>query len=284
MILITGASGTVGGALASAMNHSGQAFRAAYHFPEKAERAQRDGYETVTIDMARPETLPGALEGIDTVFLLGAGVRGQAEREANMVRAATTAGVKRLVKLSVWRAGREEHELARMHRSVERAIEASGMAWTFLRANGFMQNFSGALAETIKMRAAIYQPAAHAKISFVDVRDIAAAAVIALTNTSHEGKAYELSGPDALSHSDIAAILSRVLGKDVTYVPVADDAARTRMIEAGMPDFYADALIDLFRVYREGVAARVSSDLEKLTGRAPIAFERFAREHADRWR
>lgn len=140
------------------------------------------------------------------------------------------------------------------------------------------------MAGSIKAKGAIYQPAADAKISHIDVRDIANVAARALTTSGHEGKSYELSGPQALSYSDAANALSRVLGKEVAYVALTDDAARAGMIGAGMPDFYADALLDLFRVYRTGAAAQVTLDVKSITGREPIAFEQFVRDHAERFR
>ncbi|MGH8238088.1 MAG: SDR family oxidoreductase, partial [Steroidobacteraceae bacterium] len=175
MILVTGASGTVGTALVAVLKAGGHRFRAAYHAADKAAAAAQDGYDAVTIDLTKPDTLPPALVGVDAVFLLGTGVRRQAEGEKNMLDAAGAAGIRLLVKQSIWRAAEEEYALAHMHRSVEEAIEASGLAWTFLRPNGFMQNLSGPMAAAIKATGAIYQPAADARISFIDARDIAAA-------------------------------------------------------------------------------------------------------------
>ncbi|MGH8236224.1 MAG: SDR family oxidoreductase [Steroidobacteraceae bacterium] len=283
MILVTGAGGTLGTALTEVLQAEGQKFRAAYHSSDAMEQARRKGYDAVQLDFAAPETLRPALAGVDTVFLLGTGVRGQAEKEINVVNAAKAAGVKRVVKQSVWDAAGEQYSLAQLHRSVERAVEASGLAWTFLRPNGFMQNFLHEAA-SIKAQGTIYQPAGEAKISHIDVRDIASVAARVLTTAGHEGKAYELSGPQAVTYEEAANALSRVLGKKIAYVAVTDNAARAGMIAAGMPDFYADAVVDLFRAYRSGVGSRVTSQVKSVTGREPIPFEQFARDHADVFR
>ena len=284
MILVTGAGGTVGSALLEELKDTGHAFRAAYHSPAKAEKAKAAGTDAIVLDFAKPETLRPAMAGVDAVFLLGAGGLGQVEGETNVVNAARSAGVKRLVKLSVWGAAEEGYSFAKLHRAIERAVESSGLAWTFLRANGFMQNFVNHMAGAIKAQGAIYQPAADTRISHVDVRDIARVAVRALTTPDHEGRAYDLSGPEAFSYGEAADILSRVLGRKVTYVALPDDAAAKGMRDAGMPAHYADALIDLYRFYRTGSTSAVSPAVRDVTGREPTGFEQFAREHVSAWR
>jgi uncharacterized protein YbjT (DUF2867 family) len=213
------------------------------------------------------------------VFLLATGGIGQAEAEINVVNAARAAGVRRIVKLSVWRAGDAGYAMAGIHRTVERAIEESGLGWTFLRATGFMQNFVTHLGGSIRATGRIFQPAGDARLSHIDVRDIAAVAAEVLTTDSHAGKIYELSGPEALSYGDAAAILSRVLDKRLEYVAVTDDAARATLLSAGVPAAYADMVIDLYRYYRTGAVATVSTAVKDITGRDPIRFEQFARDH-----
>jgi uncharacterized protein YbjT (DUF2867 family) len=214
------------------------------------------------------------------MFLLGTGVLGQAEGEINVVSAAKTAGVKKIAKLSVWGADAEEYALARMHRTVERVIEASGLEWTFLRPNNFMQSFIVYEAESIRAEGAFYLPAGEAKVNHIDVRDIARAAARALTAPGHAGKAYNLSGPKAISYAEAAEILSDVLGKQVRYVAVSDDAAKSAMIAGGAPELFADYLIELNQYFRAGRAAGVSAAVKDVTGRDPITFEQFARDNA----
>lgn len=136
------------------------------------------------------------------------------------------------------------------------------------------------LAGSIKAQGAFYVPAGDAKVSHIDARDIARVAVKTLTTPGHEGRAYDLSGPQSLSYAEAAEILSRVLGKKVTYVAVTDDAAKAGMIAGGIPEFYADYLIDLNQAYRKGAGATVTSTVKDVTGREPVAFEQFVKEHA----
>lgn len=280
MILVTGAGGTIGRLLVEELKASNHKFRPAYYTKEKADKMTAEGGGAVALDFAKPETLRPALVGVDTVFLLGAGGLGQTEGETNVVREAKAAGAKKIVKLSVWGAEGEGFSFAKIHRPVERAIEASGLSWTFLRPNGFMQNFVNYLGASIKGQGVFYQNAADTKISHIDARDIARVAAAALTRPGHEGKAYDLTGPQALSYGDAAEVLTRVLGKKVAYVAVSDEAAKAGMLAAGMPEFYVDYLIDLSQFYRKGGAARVTSAVKDVTGKDPVSFEQFVRDNA----
>ena len=279
MIVVTGAGGTVGGAVAQELKARGLSPRLAFHSLAKAERAKAAGDDAVVLDFDKPETLGPALAGAEAVFLLGTGGSGQAQAEINLVDAARAAGVKRIVKLSVWEAAQENYAFARIHRTVERAIEASGVAWTFLRPTGFMQNFLTHLAPSIRATGSIYQPAGDAKISHIDVRDIARVAAEALTSEGHAGKAYGLSGPEALSYGEAAAVLSRVLDKQVGYVAVSDEAAGAGLVAAGVPAAYAETVLDLYRHYRTGAVSGLSSVVKDITGREPTTFEQFVRDH-----
>ncbi len=284
MILVTGAGGSVGSEVVKQLRANGAQFRAAYHSAAKAEAAKKDGLGAVAIDFANPETLAPAFAGVDTMFLLFAGGMGQAEGEIGAVRAARDAGVKKIVTLSVWGAETEAFSFAKIHRPVEREIEASGLAWTHLRPNGFMQNMVNYYAGTIKAQGAFYQPAGEAKISHVDIRDIAAVAVKAMTEAGHDGKAYALSGPEAVSYGQIAAAISTEIGKPVNYVAVSDEDGKAGMVGAGIPEFYADYLIDLNRFYRKGGAETVTGDVKAVAGREPISFARFAKDFAGAFR
>ncbi len=275
MILVTGAGGKIGATLIKLLN--GASFRGAYNSPEKLVAARDRGLDAVHIDYARPETLEAALHGMDTVFLLSAGP-GYVHLERNMVDAAKTVGIKRIVKLSAWQADKEPYTIAADHRAIERVIEASGIAWTFLRPNGFMQNYLGDAA-TIKTQNAFYRQAMDNSVSFIDARDIALAAFKALTTSGRDGKAYELSGPESLTNLDTANILARVLGKPITYVPVPAKVARAGMQAAGLPTDRIDSIENLMGAYETGIGAPVTPDLEGLIGRRAISFEQFVRDH-----
>ncbi len=271
MILVTGAAGTIGREVVRELQAAGTPFKVAYR------NRRVEGLDGVALDLDRPESIAPALAGCDTVFLLSNNVA----PELNLVRVAPAAGVRRIVKLSVWGADGEAFEFARWHRPVERAIEDSGLAFTFLRPNGFMQNVVTYMGATIREQSAFYQPAGEARISHVDARDVGAVAARVLSEAGHDGRAYTLSGPQALSYAEMAATLSSVLGRVVTYVPVTDEAYKSGAVAAGVPAAYADALVDLVRMYRGGAASSVRGEVQALTGRAPFSFEQFARDHAD---
>jgi uncharacterized protein YbjT (DUF2867 family) len=280
-ILVTGATGTIGRILVEKLAAAGAPARALVRSREKGEGIEKLGLEVVIGDLGKPETLNPALEGIEKVFLLSAPDPRQAELQSNMVQAAKAAGVRHIVKLSAIGVGGELDaiSLGRLHRQTEEEIERSGINYTHLRPNGFMQN-AFMFAATIKSQGAFYAPLGDARVSYVDARDVAAVALHTLTEDGHEGKAYEVTGPEALSYDDMAREFSAVLGREVKYVDVPVEAARGAMLGMGMQAWLVDALVELFSVYRSGQAARVTETVREVTGRAPLTFAQFARDYA----
>ena len=253
MILVTGAGGTVGSEVVRQLKAAGAPFRAAYHDQKKAEAARAEGIDATVIDYTRPETLQQAFEGVEKVFLLSGGAPDQTQREINAVEAAKAAGVRHIVKLSVIGAETESYSFAKVHRPVEQAIEASGVAWTHLRPNGFMQNLQNYMIGTIQSQGAFYSSIGDTRIAHVDVRDIAAVAVKVLTEPGHEGRAYTLTGPAGLTYSEMAAQLSSATGRQINYVDVGDADVKGALVGSGAPEAYADAFVDLLRFYRSGL-------------------------------
>ncbi len=273
MILVTGASGTVGSEVVKALSARGVRLRAGYRSrPQNLPK----GVESVALDYEKPETIPPALAGVETLFLLSNTV----EPEKKVVDAAKRAGVRRVVKLSVFGAAEEAYSFARWHRAVEKHIEASGLAWTFLRPNGFMQNVVNYMGGTIRSQSALYSSAGRGAVSHVDVRDIAAVAARVLSENGHEGRAYEITGPAALRYDEVAATLSRVLGRAIQYVPLTHEQAKQGAIKAGAPEGYAEALVDLERHYAGGGGSRVSETVRRLTGKEATPFSQFAQDYA----
>lgn len=256
MILIFGSSGTVGSEVARQLEAAGVPFR----------RANRQAPD---------------FSGVDKVFLV---TPGDPAVEIAIVDAAKAAGVKHVVKLSVYGAADEAFEFGRIHRSVEKAIEKSGMDWTFLRPNGFMQNMANYNGATIKSQGAFYGSAGAGRVSHVDVRDIAAVAVAALTQPGHENKAYTLSGPEALTYDEVASKLSAVVGREVKYVDLPPDQLQGGLTAAGIPADYANKLLDLNRHYKENQMSRVTTDVKAVTGREARSFDDYARDNAAAFR
>lgn len=273
MILVTGATGTVGTEVVRALAARGRPFRAAYRSRPGNVPA---GMEAVPLDMDAPATFAPALRGVETLFLLSRTVAA----EPALVRAAAEAGVKRIVKLSVWAAGEPGFTFGEWHRAAERAVERSGLAWTFLRPNGFMQNVVHFMGQTIRSEGAMYACAGQARISHVDVRDIGEVAAKVLGEAGHEGRIYELGGPAALTYDEVAAVLARELGRPVRYVAVGDEDYQRSAVAQGVPKAYAEAVVNLNQNYRKGRFSRVSPDVPRLLGREAISFEQFVRDHA----
>jgi uncharacterized protein YbjT (DUF2867 family) len=244
VILVTGATGTVGARVAHELVDRGAQVRAGVH----ARPLQLDGVESRVVDYGRPETLARALEGVRHVLLVlslefdGGTMLTVARR---LLEAAAGAEVEHVVKLSAYGAGEEGYVHARWHRRVEREIESSGLGWTFLRPNAFMQNLVTDWGDSIRDDDAFSDAAGAARYAWVDARDIARVAANALTEPGHEGKAYELTGPEALTHSEVAETLSRVLGRTVRYVHLSDAELRRRLVEAGFSDTIAEAWVDV---------------------------------------
>jgi uncharacterized protein YbjT (DUF2867 family) len=280
MICVTGAGGTVGSEVLRQLEKANAPIRAAYFTKDKAEAARARGIDAVTIDYNDPEMLRAAFAGSEKLFLLGPNVPNQTELEINAVEAAKAAGVKHIVKQSVMAADAEEYGLGKLHRDIEKAIESSGLAWTFLRPNSYMQNAVTFMSDSIKSESAFYTAAGNGKIGHVDVRDIAAVAVKALTEPGHEGKAYTLTGPEAFTYDEMATEFSKVLGRPISHVNLPPEDLKGAMLAQGMPESLADLLLDLERYFLEGKAAATTEDVKQVTGKAPTSFADYARDTA----
>ena len=277
MILITGASGNVGREVVKQALAVGLRIRAAFHSPAVAAKAPA-GLEGVIMDYAKPETIRSALHGVEKIFLVGPPVQDLPTLEANFVREVRSAGRQHIVKLSA--LGGRESMFPSGHRESEENIEASGLPYTFLRPNGFMQNLVNDNAVTIGSQNAFYGCQGNGAVSVVDIRDIAAVAVIVLAATGHDGKSYALTGGEALTNLQVAEKISRVAGRKISYVDLSPDELKNGVLSTGATEWSADALVDLQRLYREGKASLVTDDVELLTRRKPITFDQFARDYA----
>jgi uncharacterized protein YbjT (DUF2867 family) len=278
MLLITGAAGTVGSQLVRILKDKGVPFRAGVH----NQPLEIEDIDSFTIDYDRPETLTGALQGVQKVFLvLPITFDGRTMLKAGrvMVDAALRAGVQHIVKLSAYGAGGEGYTHARWHREVERIIENSGLTWTFLRPNAFMQTLLEGWAEDIRKEGKFYDAVEGASYAPIDARDIARVAARTLTEPGHEGMAYELTGPESISWEDAAETLSRVLGRTVRYVRISLDDLRQSLLDEGFTEEMAEAWSDVHR-YTRRHPSTVTTRVKEITGRDPVSFEKFCREFA----
>ncbi len=278
-ILVTGASGTIGRELVQQLEYSGASFVAGSSSGKSVE-----GVETRRIDLSDPATLGSGFSGIDTLFLLLPLQTNMLELARNAVAAAKTAGVKHIVRSSG--AGADPASpvaIARVAGQVDQLVIASGIANTLLRPTNFMQNYVTYFGDMIRA-GALHLSQGNGKVSFIDARDIAAvAAKVLMQPGDHVGKIYTLTGAAALSNGEATARIGAVLGRQLDYVSVPDEAAIASMRAAGMDDWLIDIQMSLNRIIAAGYAAGISPDVHTLLGRAPLAFERFVQDHQTAW-
>lgn len=280
MILLTGGTGTAGSEISKALARMEVHHRSLVRDRAKAAASAGEYVELVEADLSRPETLAAALDGVEKALLLTAASPEAPQQERDFIREAKRAGVRYVVKFSAYGASlNAPHFFGRQHGQGERELEDSGLAFTMLRPNGFFQNFLGSAA-SIQSRSAFHAPAGGMKYSAVDVRDIAAVAAHVLTEPGHQWQRYTITGPEALSHTEIAERFSQVLGRTIRYLDVPEDAAQDWLLAAGMPAWTAEKLVDLYRYYRSGAAAEVTNHVERVGRKAPIAFQQFVRDRA----
>jgi len=276
-ILVTGATGKVGGEILTQLIAKGVDVRAGFHHPEKADVA---GAEVVHFDYSDPATIEAALEGVTKLFLMAPPAGNAAELENRVTDLAKKAGVKHIVKLSA--AGVEGVDNNPL-RIAEKHVEASGVPFTLLRPTWFSQNFSTGQLEAIR-DGAIRIPAGDGKTAFVDTRDIAAVAVAAFTEDGHANKAYIITGGKALDHSEVAAIISKAIGKEVRYEAITDEEFRAITTAQHWPSDIAEMMSTLYSMIRQGWTTIVTNDVAEVLGRPPISFEQFAADHAEVWK
>lgn len=280
VIVVTGATGSVGREVVGQLVSAGQKVRAVVRDPSKAASLFPADVELAVGDLSRPNTIADALAGAERMYLLSPLAEQLPRWEADAIDAAIRAGVTHVVKQSNMGAGDAERTtMQRWHRESELHLEGSGMAWTFVRPTGFMSN-ALTWAGMIKAQHTVYAAGGDGKLAVVDPCDIAAVAVVALTQPGHEGRAYDVTGPQALSAADQTRILADAIGQPINFVGIPDDVAREQMLGHGMPPVIVDALLEFTDLVRSGRAASVSDAVPSLTGRPARSFADWATEHA----
>jgi uncharacterized protein YbjT (DUF2867 family) len=276
VILVAGANGNAGGAVARALVEAGAEVRALVR--DVHDSVVPEGVEAVAADLNRPETVAPHLDGISAAFMLS-GFDGLAESLADMRRA----GVERVVLLSSSAAPSEdlENAIARYHILSERAVRDSGLRWTFLRPNSFMSNTYRWLPQ-LRAGDVIRLPFASVPIAMIHPDDLGAVAAAALTSDAHQGRAYRLSGPQALRPAEQVAILAAATGRKLRFDAQSNAEARAEM-QQSMPTEYVDAL---FQFFADGAIdeTTVHPTVRQVTEREPLSFEEWTRANADAFR
>ena len=280
-ILVTGATGSIGRELTQQLAAKNIPFRALIRKSEDAQLLPAgDGVEWAIGDLADTGSILRAAAGIERAFLLTNSSEEAEALQGNFVDSAQQAGVQHVVKQSQWAASPASPvRFLRYHAAVEDRLRQSGMAYTFLRPNLFMQGLLS-FQEPIKHQNKFFAAVGDAKISLVDTRDIAAVAVAALTGEGHENKTYNLTGPAALTHAELAARLSLAVGREIRFVDVSPDEMRHTLLAVGFPPWQAEGLIEDYAHYARGEAAAVIPDIQQVTGKPARRFEAFATDYA----
>ncbi len=280
MILVTGATGKNGVEILKRLSGRKERIRAMVRKQSEIMSATPNcGLEFVEADFDDAASLRRALSGVQRAFLVTNSSDRVEERQLRFVSLARESGVKHIVYLSQLHASSESPlRFLRYHAAVEEAVRTSGMSYTNLRPNLYMQALL-MIGKSIGSEGRFFAPAGDARVSVVDVRDIAAMAVAALTQTGHEGKTYDITGPEALTHAQMAAELSQALHRPVTFVDLPEQQFREALRGFHMPDWQADGLIEDYAHYRRGEAAGISSAVKEVAGEDPRPFAVFARDY-----
>jgi uncharacterized protein YbjT (DUF2867 family) len=271
VILVIGGRSKIGAALIGELLGRGQQVRALVRAGEPAGGLP-PAAEAITGDLADEGSLVTAMAGVEKVFLLSSPHPGAVRWHRNAIDAARRTQVQLIVRSSILGADRDSPaDFISAHTTCDRYLEESGLPYVIVRPNLFLQNIPESTIPSIDASGTFYVNAGEARISMVDTRDVAAVAAVALTEPGHSGAHYDVTGPEALSYADVAAELTSVMGRRISYVAASDDAVRQALLGAGLTEWFAGALVGLYQDYRRsgtvGYAAEVTGIIQRLTGR-----------------
>jgi uncharacterized protein YbjT (DUF2867 family) len=269
-VLVLGATGTIGGKVASLLVEKGEQVKAV-----SRNATPVAGAEPVALDLTSPSSLDAALDGVDRVF---ANVPAGYLDPVGLLSPVIDAAAARKIKVVLMTVLGVDADDSIPYRQLELKLEKAGIPYGIIRPNWFADNFHTYWREGVR-HGVIGVPAAEGKSSFIDTRDIAESAVALLTSSRFDGKAYNLTGPEALGYGEAAKILSEVTGKQIAYQALADEDFITTLIGAGVPEDYARFLAMIFHPVREGWTAGVSPDVETLTGKPPRTLRTYAEDN-----
>lgn len=278
MILLTGVTGKTGGETARQLLGKGATLRALVRDEGKAAALKTAGVELVVGDASDPDAVKRALAGVEKAFLTLPNGRDQEAQEKQFADLAVAAGVQHLVKMSSMEAvPHAKTPIPKAHWAVEEHIRASGLAWTMVKPNFFMQNLLSSAAG-IKANRRFSLPMGNGTTGMADIRDIGAACAEVLAGRGHEGKNYEITGPEVLTFHDVADRFTAVLGEKVEYLPMPMDQFRERVKNILEP-WHLNAVCELFQEIAEIGLDHTTDTFRKLTGREPRSVTQFIEDH-----
>ncbi len=280
--LIIGASGNVGSEIVKLLGKNSD-IRIRVSTSQAIEIQKNGDIEKTFLNLITGEGLKAALAGIDRVFLLlPAGYTGDTQYGmlSGVLTEAKQAQIEKMVLMSAY--GADAVETAPLAR-IEKELIASGLAYNIIRPNWFMQNFNTYWVDMIRQQHKILLPAGNAKVSFIDVRDIAAVAAELLTTDKFVNQAFNLTGPKAIDFSEAAQLLSAALQQKVTYEDSDPNLLKQNMLASGASESYADFLLFIFSVLKMGHNAEVTPTVQTILGRAPNDFEKYVLDYKKAW-
>ena len=285
-ILVIGATGNIGSHLVERLKEKNQEVIAGVSSLSKAGRFSKLGIDTAILNFTQPDTLESAFDGVDRLFLLLPLVEPMATWGLQVIEAAKKAGVRFVLRSSGMGADPDTtYELGKTHGLIDQALMQSGLAYTIVRPNSFMQNYVNYFGATIREQQAFYLAQGQGRMSLIDVRDIAAADAAILADPGpHHHKAYDLTGPEALTNDEVAGIISRVTDKTITYHDINEQSFRQGLAKMGLPEWNIRVMESLNRRIKLGLTAEVTSSVRAMTGKDPVSFARFAEDYAEAWK
>lgn len=281
MIVVTGATGTVGSRVVRELSERGAKVRAFVRDRHEAEAMLGSQIDLAAGDFLDADSLRRALDGADALFLASPNDPRQVEWETTVLDVAVERRVPKVVKLSAFGAAPgADLDFWDAQGRIEDHLRRSQLPFVLLHPTYYMTNL-GAFAEPVRHMGRIFAPMGGAKISMIDPSDVAAVGAAALTDDRHLGATYLLTGPELVAFDQVGQELGALLDRDIEFVPVPDDAARGAMAEAGVPPWLADNLIVLARHLRDGVAEQVTDAVRDVTGRNPRSLGEFLRANKE---
>jgi uncharacterized protein YbjT (DUF2867 family) len=274
-ILIVGGSGTVGSELVKILKAEGHSVRVATSKPATDS-------EKVHVNLVTGEGLDAAFEGVDRLFMLSPGTyTDQYGLLAPLVRKAKEANLKKVVLMTALGV---EHAEGTPFRRVELDLIASGVPYNIIRPSWFSQNFVNFWGYGIKNFNAISLPVGDGKTGFIDSRDISAVAAKLLTTDTFSNQEFTLTGPEALTHAEVAKVIADATGKPVVFKENTPDELRPVLLGAGIPADYVEVLITILGYIKAGYTNVLTDSVEKILGRKPRDFKSYAQEAAGSWK
>ncbi len=275
-ILVVGATGTVGAELVKLLDGSGETVKAATRDPS---RDLGPNVEATRYDFDDPSTFDGALKDVNRIFYLSRSADPIAADVARpLFEKAAALGVKHIVNMSALGV---EMDASISLRQVELLLEESGIDYTILRPNWFMQNFAtGFMNDMIREKNGLFIPAGDASVSFIDTRDIAAVAAKVLCQEGHANKVYALTGGESFTYEAAIGKVAEAAQRGVIYAPIGEEDMKAALQDQGLPEAPIAFMLGLFSRLRSGINAPVEGDVEQILGRKPLSLEDFVQEFA----